>query len=377
VKKIVLLAACAVAAALAPLHSAYKGHADDRDVEAVLAVYPALKGTPADSCATCHESGDVRGPQGAAMRPENHCDYCHAVSDYGKKGARDTLNRYGAAYLAAGRGEPAVRAIAAKDADADGFTNEAELKAGTDPGNALSNPSVPQAPSRAYAVTALQALAPVRDVPVFVNTTKSRSGDSYSDYRGSSLWDILQAVGVTETVTAVDVLAADGYEHTFTIDELKKTWPQGPPVMGLGKADLGECGWVTYGSRRLEADKPLPGAPVMLAYEENGKALEPARFDPATGRLEGKGPARVIVPQFAVSPPDLPQFAAATCPEKVPVPYRFNDGYDHNGGASAYAIVAVRVKPLPKGTRDIDWQSAALRSLAEKQIVFFGALKGR
>jgi hypothetical protein len=33
------------------------------------------------------------------------------------------------------------------------------------------------------------------------------------------------------------------------------------------------------------------------------------------------------------------------------------------------------VKPLPKGTRDVDWQTPTARYLANEQIVFFGALK--
>ncbi|RPJ67749.1 MAG: hypothetical protein EHM24_20625 [Acidobacteria bacterium] len=134
---------------------------------------------------------------------------------------------------------------------------------------------------------------------------------------------------------------------------------------------------MTYGSRRLEAGKPLPSAPVMLAFEENGQAFETARFDPATGRLLGKGPLRVTAPQFKSSPPDLPQFADPACPGKVDPSHRFHEDYDHNGGASPYAIVAVRVKPLPNGTRDIDWQSATSRALADGEIVFFGALKPR
>jgi len=373
-----LLAAITIAVMMTPVFTAYKGHADDRDVEAVLAAYPALKDTPADSCATCHKSGDVEDPAATGgTRSENHCDYCHAVFVRGKRDVRETLNTYGSAYLAAGRDVRAVRTIATKDADGDGFSNDVEFKNGTNPGDATSNPSVPPAPSRTYAVSALGTLSPVLDLPVFLNTTKSRSGDSYNDYRGHSLWATLQAVGVLQTATSVDVLSADGYEHTFTFDELKKSWSQGPPVMGLGKQDLGACGWVTYGSRRLESDKPLPSVPIMLAFEENGQPLEKARFEPATGRLVGKGPLRVMVPQFTISPPDLSQFADPSCAGKVAAADRFHDEYEHNGGASSYAIVAVRVKPLPKGTRDIDWQSAATRSLANEEIVFFGALKGR
>jgi hypothetical protein len=362
--------------ALAPLYAAYRGHANDRDVNAVLAVYPALKGTPSDSCAICHVRGEVKDAAGA-VRDENHCDYCHAIFVRDKRDPEETLGRYGRDYLAAGRNEAAIRALAAKDADGDGFSNEAELKAGTDPGEAGSNPSIPFAPSRKYAVSQIKGLAPVLDATILLNTTKSRSGDSYSDYRGVSLWEILKAVGIEAGASAVDLLSADGYEHTFTVDELKKSWPQAPPAMGLGRKELGSCGWVTYGSRRLEAGKPLPSVPVMLAFEENGEPLEKARLDPADGRLVGKGPLRVIVPQFKISPPDLPQFADAGCPARVAPEYRFHEDYEHNGGASAYAIVAVRVKPLPRGTRDIDWQSASLRALDEEQVIFFGAIKSR
>jgi hypothetical protein len=359
-----------------PVFSAYKGHADDRDVEAVLTAYPTLKGSPADSCATCHLSGDVRDPMDAgAVRSENHCDYCHAVHVRGKRDVRETLNRYGAAYLAGGRGAAAVRALAAEDSDGDGFPNDAEFKGGTNPGDAANNTSVPLAPFRVYTTSALRNLSPIVAQTVFVNSTKSRSGDSYSQFRGNSVWEILQAIGVLETATSVDLLAADGYEHTFTVDELKKSWPQGAPVTGLGARELGPCGWVTYGSSRLDPDKPLPEARIILAFEENGRPFEKARLDSDTGRIAGKGPLRSVAPQFRLSPPDLSQSADASCAAGVAEQYRFHEDYDHNAGAGVSAIVAVRVKPLPKGTRDVDWQTPAARRLANEQIVFFGALR--
>ena len=371
--------ACVVALAIAsaaPLQSAYRGHADDRDVNALLSTYPALKGGPADSCATCHTGGRAkRVSPGEGMRDENHCDYCHAVFVRDKKDVRETLNRFGRAYLDAGRTPAAIAALAAKDSDDDGASNEAELRAGTNPGVASSAPSLRLAPSRTLNLTALKSLVPAVSQAVFLNSTKSRSGDAYSDFRGLVLADVLQAVGLLDSADSVDLLSADGYERTFTLAELRAHWPQGAPVMGLGKTDLGACGWVTYSARTIAAGTPLPAARILLAFEENGQVLEKARIEPETGRLVGKGPLRAIVPQFVPAPPDLPQTADASCSAKVAPPQRFHEEYDHNAGASQSALVAIRVKPLPRGTRDVDWQSAAARLLQNEEVVIFGGIK--
>ncbi len=373
---VALAVAGGVLAAIVPLHSAYRGHGDDRDMKAVLAAYPDAKGTPTDSCATCHRTGDVEDRLNGVLRRENHCDYCHAVFVRDKRDVRDTLNRYGSAYLAAGRSESAVRALRDKDSDGDGFSNDVEMKKGTNPGDASSNPSLPTAPSRHFTATALRALSPVIAQTVFVNSTKSRSGDSYSEYRGNAAWAILEAIGVAETATSVDFLSADGYERTFTAAELKRSWPQAAPVMGLGTNELGSCGWVTYRARSLEASKSLPPAVILLAFEQDGRPLRKASID-ESGRLTGQGPIRVVVPQFQVSPPDLPQTADASCAAQVAAANRFHEDYDHNAGKSSSAVVAVRINPLPTGTRDVDWQTMAVKDLANEEILFFGALAPR
>lgn len=357
-------------------HSAYRGHADEADVNAILAAYPQLKETATDSCSTCHRSGTVSDPaRPGARRRENHCDYCHVVHVRKKADIKETLNPYGAAYVAAGRDVNAVKAIARKDSDGDGFSNEAEFLKGTNPGDPASNPSALIAPYRTFTVEEVQRMSQVVSETVFVNTTKSKGGDAYNSYRGNKVYETLQAVGISMEAESADFISLDGYEKTFTIDELKKSWPQGAPVLGLSKKELGQCGWVSYNAAGLDATKVLPGASIILAFEENGNRLENARLDPQTGRVVGAGPLRVIVPQFQISPPDLPQRADESCRNKVSPEFRFHEGFDHNGGNCSSAVVAVRVMPLPKGTRDFEWEKVREEFISSGKIVFFGALK--
>lgn len=61
------------------------------------------------------------------------CTVCHPEGNF------KDLNSYGNAYKAAGRNAAAVRAIDNTDSDGDTITNADEIKAGTNPGDALSN----------------------------------------------------------------------------------------------------------------------------------------------------------------------------------------------------------------------------------------------
>ena len=366
----------AIVAGMTASYSAYRGHADDSDIDAVLAANPNLKGTAADSCAICHKSGKVRESP-VVLRDENHCGYCHAIHVKNKLSAKETLNRYGADYFAAGRGIKAVRTIAGKDSDGDGFSNEAEFLKGTNPGESQSNPTAAVAPSRIYASSELRALSPVMTETVFLNTSHNKQGDFYNEYRGNRVYALLQAIGISENAESVDFISMDGFEGSFTLEELKAEWPQGRPTLGLDKKTVGPCGWVNYNARGLEKNAPLHSAQVMLAFEENGKKIERGKLDPETGRITGTGPLRLVVPQFQISPPDLPKYADQQCQDRMAKEYHFNENYDHNGGRSSFSIIAVRIKPLPKGTRDFEWEKLRNQFVEEEQIVFFGALKGR
>jgi hypothetical protein len=115
----------------------------------------------------------------------------------------------------------------------------------------------------------------------------------------------------------------------------------------------------------------------MLAFEENGKKIETARLDPETGKINGTGPLRLISPQYQISPPDLPEFADKACADNAAPEHRFNANYDHNGGRSSFAILAIRVNPLPKGTRDFEWEKVRDQFVAEGKLAIFGALKSQ
>jgi hypothetical protein len=356
--------------------AAYKGHADDRDVNALLAAYPKLKNTATDSCATCHRSGKVSDPEKPeSSRTINHCDYCHMIHVQNGKHARETLNLYGAAYLTSGRSSEAIKKIASGDSDNDGFSNETEFLEETNPGVFESNPSAPIAPYRIYTGVEIREMSPVVKETVFMNTTHNKAGDFYNEYRGNMVYEILQAVGVTDSADSADFISLDGYERSYTLKELEKVWPQDAPVMGLSKEDLASCGWVNYNASGLEARKKLPGISIMLAFEENGSRIEKARMDPKTGRIVGVGPFRMVVPQFHISPPDMPQYFSEECRDKVAQVYHFNEDYDHNGGKCSFAIVAIRINPLPKGTRDFEWHAVRDQFVSDEKIVFFGALK--
>ena len=218
-------------------------------------------------------------------------------------------------------------------------------------------------------------MSPVVDAPVFLNTSHNKAGDFYNQYRGNEVYALLRAVGISDKAESVDFISLDGFEGAFSIEELKKSWPQGPPVLGLGRTEANPCGWVNYGAPGLNAKKSLPSIRAMLAFEENGNKIEAATMDAKTGKIKGTGPLRLVVPQYQISPPDLPQYAEKVCQEKALPEHKFNAAYDHNGGRSSFSIIAIRVNPLPKGTRDFEWEKARNQFVAGENLVIFGALK--
>jgi hypothetical protein len=375
---IMISVTAAVALAAVAGLSAYKTHSE-KDSGLFFSTYPHLTGTRLDGCEACHSRISALPPgatKGKAVVLSS-CDSCHRITDYGHKmGA--TLNAYGRQYLDAGRDKAAFAAIAALDSDGDGSQNGAELKAGTNPGDPQSAPDRKPAPHVMVALSELiQKGVPAYVQPIFVNVTKSKDGDSYSDLRGFKLIEVLEAVGLTKEATSVDVISVDGYMATFSIEQLRRSYPQAAPIMGLDKATLGECGWVRYGAGNLKEGIPLPDADILLTYEVNGEPYPPASIN-AENRLKGSGPFRIVAPQMK-NPgiPDLSSRATAACVEKLPSKFHYNRNYEKNSDYCVKAVIAIRVNPMPSGTMDIDWPRHAAKAIEEKSVVIFGALNPR
>ena len=375
-KKFIVGISVAAVVALATVAgiSAYKTHAE-KDSDFFIAAYPNLAGSRLDGCEVCHGRFTAL-PPGAVSGKEvtlSACDSCHRATDYGRKQG-DTLNAYGRHYLDAGRNAAAFAAIAGRDSDGDGAPNAAELQAGTNPGDPQSAPDKKPAPHVLMSMNALmQKGVPSHVQTIFVNVSKSKDGDSYSDLRGFKLIDVLEAAGLSREATSADVISLDGYMATFSVEQLRRSYPQAAPVLGLDSATLGECGWVRYGARGLKEGVRLPDADILLTFEVDGKPYTPASIT-AENRLTGSGPLRVVAPQMK-NPgiPDISSKATAECVAKMPAKYHFNRDYEKNSDYCAKAVVVLRVHPLPAGTMDVDWPRQAARAIAEKGVVIFGA----
>jgi hypothetical protein len=355
--------------------AAYKTHTES-DSDLFFQAYPQTIGTRLDGCEVCHSRRAISlSGQKKRQTVQSACNSCHFLTDYGRKQG-DTLTPFGHDYLKSGRNAAAFSAIAAMDSDGDGTPNAAELDARTNPGDPQSAPGKKTAP---FIMISYEDLIkkglPVKEQTIFVNVSKSKSGDSYSTLRGFALIDVLKAAGIAPDATGVDVISIDGYMASFTLDQLRKSYPQAAPVFGLGTETLGECGWVRYEAGNLKEGTPLPPANVLLTFEESGKPYEPARIDEKQ-RLVGNGPFRVVAPQMNnPGVPDISSKATEACIQKAPEQYRFHRDYEKNSDYCVKAAIAIRVHPLPSGAMDIDWPQYAKKAIETKGIVIFGNVK--
>ena len=373
-------------AAMTSIATAAYQHAGDaqKDAKVFLNVYPYAAGTKLDNCVLCHAGGQYTDPKTQKTTTMGSCQYCHAISNYGKlpDQYRATLNAYGRDYLSNGRNEAALVKIANIDSDGDGYSNLAEITALRYPGDNNDDPSKIAAPSMIFDKTQLEAM-PQHSQFMLMNTTKS--GDYYAQYSGVVMEDLLKAAGIRSEATRITVYAPDGYSISHPIADAPQntgtayapyvngTYPQASYYYDK-VADKARGGWCDYSSPgnagRRNSD-PIcvdGGLRMILALRADGVDLIPGHFDSTNKLASGtEGPFRTITPQKLAGPPDQP--STNSNPSLI---WPYDPAFDHNAGFSSKSATIIKVEPLLKGTTDIDVREAGWNYLDSRKILIYG-----
>ena len=359
---------------------AYVGHENDGDIGNFVRAYPKAAGTRLDDCQTCHRAG-ATGTD--TEREFNPCGYCHLLQYPNPryktgvpKSYEDTLNAFGLAYKKAGRAVSALTAIAGQDSDGDGAANGKEIAELRYPGDPASRPGQRLAPVKTLSMDKVRRLAR-RDQFMLMNTTKEPT-DDYVVYRGVRFVDLLKAAGVDlRGAEGITVFAPDGYSIDYTIDDVLKPFPKGRYYAGPGTGDDAERFFVKAPARLpagVTDGGEIPGEPwLLLAYERDGRPLDPATYEAKTGRLAGEGPFRAVKPQrdLAGDPAKPGRPDRASKAKVFGDGWDFNAAIDHNAGACVRGACVIRVNPAPAGLEEYDWKNG-WPLVAEKKIVIFG-----
>jgi hypothetical protein len=357
-----------------PSSRSYQGHEDDTDINNLVAAYPSLVGTRLDDCQTCH-TGTIE--DGRLVR--SSCDRCHdLLLPATGRGALETLNGFGLDYLEGGRSPGALESIRGDDSDGDGFSNHEELLAGRYPGSERSQPGQAVARLLVTDMEELQAL-PSHTQFLLVNTTQ-QPFDDYATYRGVRVKDLLDALNIDRTgATGITVIAPDGYLKSLPMDFVDEPFPQALYYGGMAEETLGPgCGVVQYPGTLpggVSDGAPIPGELwLLLAYERDGGALDPASLDVADGRIVGQGPLRMVVPQANPGPPDR---GSRVSPSGCGDDFDFREEADHNAGAMVRGVVAIRIDPMPAGVEEFDYMNGGWAYVDSGQLIVYGHGVGR
>lgn len=356
---------------------AYKGHAGDLDMNHLVATYPDIAGTRLDDCQSCHTGGQVT-VSGKATR-KNACDFCHFIPFpvSGATGApatyEQTLNPYGLAYKNTGRSATAVRTLATQDSDGDGYGNADEIADLRYPGNADSKPGQARAKTLILDLADLKAM-PAHQEFLLANTSKQQF-DTYATYRGVKVRDLLTAIGVDLAgVSGVTVISADGFTKDFSIDVVNTRHPAALFYSGLDTGTKGaDCGFVEYPlslPTGLVNGGAIPDEEwLMLAYERDGGPMVSSYLDPVSGKIEGEGPLRIVVPQVT---PGAPDRGSSYSPSNCGDAYDYDQNKDHNAGNMVRAVMALRVNPMPDGVEEFDSMNGGWAYVDAGQLIVYG-----
>ena len=327
-----------------PALAAYH-HEGENDSDKFLNVYPQKAGTKLDQCVLCHCGGeDDRETQLGS------CQWCHYKYGFDGSGPIDeTMNPYGRDYRDNGRNEAAVRTIEPLDSDGDTYSNLTEIEAERYPGDPDDDPTKIVAPFRIYTRAQLEAM-PQHTQFLLMNTT--RSGDSYDEYTGVVMEDLLTDAGALGTATTILAYAPDAFSNTYSMDEAEGLYHVRGVYTGDryyhfdAEADMAlnpDYGWCEYDAPscagRSDGDLIVnpDGLKMILALRREGAYLDPGVLD-ARGKIAGEGPFRVVPPQKVPSPPDQ---SLKSPVQDVIWPY--DPDWDHNAGATASANICPKM----------------------------------
>ena len=359
---------------------AYKGHENDSDTNNFVSVYPATLGTRLDDCQTCHQGGTFT--ESGKTVSKNACDFCHliihpsdSISEAQPTSYVQTLNAFGAAYLAAGRNKNAFWSIDGQDSDGDGAVNGEEIADLKYPGDAASKPGQPNAPRKVFTLAQLRAM-PHHTEFLLCNASKQQF-DNYASYTGVKVRDLLNAAGVDPDdphITGVTVIAPDGFLKDISMSNVNNPYPAGKFFAALDTATLGPmCGFVQYPNQlpaNLVDGGDIPGEQwLAVAWERDGAPMESCSLDPTSGRINGEGPLRLVVPQATPGRPDRgSQYSPTTCSDGMD----FDPAKDHNAGAMVRGVVAIRINPLPAGVEDFDAKNGGWAYITNSTLIVYG-----
>ena len=353
-------------------------HSGDTDSVNFRSAYPDKVGTKLDSCTLCH-----KGTKTMAS-----CQWCHKTYGYDASGnIDDTLNLYGIAYRSAGRDQAALVTIEADDSDVDGYSNKVEIAAIRYPGDPDDTPAKVPAAYRIYTRDQLDQM-PQHTQFLLMNVTKSSGGDSYVQYSGVVMEELLNRAGMLSSATDIIVYSPDGFYYSHPLlppvsqDPLHlQYFVIGPYPKGTfyysAEADMSLTGygWCDYSAPSCEGRiKSEDGVPIpddlkmLLGIKRDGVYLTPGVLD-SSNKLNGEGPFRVVPPQVIPGHPDQ---SSKSSHQDVIWPY--NEYNDHNAGASTRSTTIVKVDPLPPGTTDINVLEAGWNYIDDNKIVVYGAI---
>jgi hypothetical protein len=364
---------------------AYKGHENDLDINYFVNAYPNTVGTRLDDCQTCHRGGSFTTGSGSKIKTitKNVCDFCHLTVHPDTTGFNEpqptqiseTLNPFGQDYLAAGKNQAAVKAIESKDSDADGAANQQEIADLKYPGDDKSKPGQNVAPMKSFTMDQLKALASHQEF-LLANANKQQY-DTYATYQGIKIVDLLAAAGVdvsSADLQGITVIAPDGYLKDIAASKIRDAYPAGLFFAGLDTNTLGAtCGFVEYPPSlppNLTDGAAIPDEQwLMLAYSREGLPMDPSTLDPPSGKINGEGPLRLVVPQSNPSKPDRgSQYSPTNCNDGND----YNDTKDHNAGDMVKGVIAIRVNPLPAGVEDFDYRNGGWAYIANQTVLIYG-----